>query len=135
VIMFDAAHAAARLKFSKLEALAARPGTPGEGEAAKAAIERLYQLFPDLRPDPLLGLFLQLDRTCDRNNGCCDRTGVVGPGTKTHAYSLRCACCGRHRGWLPKRATEILRVLHADGRLGTEPVLRDQSIVPGRKSP
>ena len=120
-------------RLAKLEALAARPGTPGEGAAARAAIDRIMARFgeaPKPAPcDPLLGLRLRLDRRCDRARGCCQRFGIVRPGRGPHCYELRCANCGRHRGWLKATAAALLSAMQADGRLRS-PVLRDAGIVP-----
>lgn len=38
-----------RSRFEKLQALAARPGTEGEGAAARAAIDRMLEHWPELR--------------------------------------------------------------------------------------
>jgi hypothetical protein len=133
----------ARLR--KLEALAARPGTPGEAAAARAAIERIkarcgtaqqstfdFQPAQQQRPitlDIVLGMHLRLDRACDRRKGCCRRMGVIGHGKGPHAYALRCADCGRQRGWLKRTAADLLRAMATDGRLKA-PILRDRGIVP-----
>lgn len=42
----------ARYKLVKLRAMAARPGTPAEGENAKARIEQILTKFPQLRGKP-----------------------------------------------------------------------------------
>jgi hypothetical protein len=58
---------------------------------------------------PLIGLRIRLDRTKDVPCGACGQTDVViGPGTGPHAASLRCASCGRHRGWLPSAFADFL---------------------------
>jgi hypothetical protein len=128
----------ARLR--KLEALAARPGTPGEGAAARSAIERIKARcapqqpgFAQPRPrsiDALIGLTLRLDRTADRHNGCCEHRGVVRAGVAMHAYAIRCAKCGKHRGWIKQSTAELLRRMAHDGRLTAAPILRDGGIVP-----
>jgi hypothetical protein len=61
-------------------------------------------------PDaPLVALRIRLKRSCDIPCCACGDTAVViGQGTSPHAASLHCACCGRHRGWLPKAVTEFL---------------------------
>lgn len=110
----------ARRYLTKLEALVQRPGTLGEGEAAEAAIARVRgrqnQAPPPAIIDPLIGHSLRLDRSCDRNSGCCDRRGVIEPGTGPHSHGLRCCRCGRHLGWLKTRAASLLRQLHVEGR-------------------
>jgi hypothetical protein len=120
-------------RLRKLQALAARPGTPGEGAAARAAIDRLMaRLRPPPPPPPktIIGLRLRLDRDCDRRNPCCDRHGIIHPGCGPHRYSLRCACCGKHRGWIKASAGDLLRAMQRDGRLTAAPILRDAGIAP-----
>jgi hypothetical protein len=76
-------------------------------------------------------LTLRLDRTCDRGpGGCCDRRGIVDEGVGPHCYALRCARCGKHRGWLKSAAADLLQALQADDRLSAEPKLSDRGIVP-----
>jgi hypothetical protein len=84
---------------------------------------------PSISPvsDSPIGLRLKLDRRCDRE-GCCDRHGVIGPGTGPHKYALRCADCGRHRGWLSTCAANLLSDIRADS--SPLPVLRDRGVVP-----
>jgi putative DNA primase/helicase len=80
--------------------------------------------------DPLVDLTIRLDRACDREQGCRDRcVGVIEPGSGPHCYALHCAGCGRHRGWLPRRAAALLRSLYEVGQLSSAPILRDQAIV------
>jgi hypothetical protein len=101
----------------KLEALARAPGTPGEGVAARAAIDRIIARAP--QPTTIIGLRLRLDRACDRRKPCCDRHGIVGPGAGPHRYSLRCAQCGAHRGWVKSAAADLMETMRADGRLSS----------------
>jgi hypothetical protein len=75
-------------RLAKLEALAARPGTPSEGAAARAAIAHIRAR---LRPPTIIGPRLRLDRSSDHRHPCCDRHGIVGEGRGPHRYSLRCA--------------------------------------------
>jgi hypothetical protein len=110
-------------RLRKLKVLAARPGTPGERQAAEAAIARIHEAVS------LTGLQLGLDRSCDRTHGCCRRRGVIRPGRGPHRYELRCTNCGRHRGWLKAAAAELLAAMQRDGRLRA-PILRDRGIVP-----
>jgi hypothetical protein len=117
-------------RLRKLEALAARPGTPGEGAAARAAIDRLMARLRPPAPPTIIGLRLRLDRACDRRQPCCDRHGVIGEGRGPHRFSLRCACCGRHRGWVKATAASLLEAMHRDGRLSASPILRDAGIAP-----
>jgi hypothetical protein len=81
--------------------------------------------------DPLVDLTIRLDRTCDRERGCRDRcVGAIEPGSGPHCYALHCAGCGRHCGWLPRRAAALLRSLYEVGQLSSAPILRDHGIVP-----
>jgi hypothetical protein len=50
----------------------------------------------------LVGLKVKLDRPVDRERPCCNNICIIGPGKGPHAGELRCADCGRHRGWLTK---------------------------------
>jgi hypothetical protein len=125
------ADAAVADRIRKLEALAERPGTEGEGAAARAAIDRLLtRLRPASTPTTIIGLRLRLDRSCDRRSPCCDRHGIIGEGRGPHRYSLRCARCGRHAGWIKAAAADLLQAMHRDGRLSASPTLRDAGIVP-----
>jgi hypothetical protein len=56
--------------------------------------------------------------------------GIIHSGRGPHGYALRCADCGRHRGWLKGSAADVLRALHRKGDLGPAPILRDRGIVP-----
>jgi hypothetical protein len=118
-------------RLRKLEELARRPGTPGEGAAARAAIARITAAHPPPALPTLVGLRLRLDRSCDRDpGGCCDRRGVVCEGAGPHRHALRCARCMRHRGWLKKAAADVLQAMQRNGRLSPEPILRDAGVVP-----
>jgi hypothetical protein len=117
-------------RLRKLEALAARPGTPGEGAAARAAIQRIMERFRPPGPPTINGLHLKLDRTCDRRKPCCDRRGMICEGVGPHGHALRCTRCKRHRGWLKKTAADVLQAMQRNGRLSAEPILRDAGIVP-----
>jgi hypothetical protein len=118
-------------RLAKLERLAARPGSPGEGAAAHAAIERVRRRIqsPPAAAPALVGMYLRLDRSCDRAHGCCQRQGVIQPGRGPHRYELRCADCGRHRGWVKAAAASLLETMQRDDRLRS-PILRDGGIVP-----
>lgn len=79
-------------------------------------------LFSYVNPDPLVGLLVQLP------SGGHEHGTVVElrPGTKIHAYALRCPVCDVHRGWLPKAAVPFLqKILASFGRPTTPIVLRD----------
>jgi hypothetical protein len=130
-----------RRKLAALDELARRPGTIGEGEAARLAADRIRAKHQALLPldissadDPLVNLRIRLDRHCDRERSCCDNAdvGIVTAGVGPHAHGLRCASCGRHRGWLKRSAGELLRRLLADGMLGPLlPTLKDTTILRG----
>jgi hypothetical protein len=126
-------------RLQKLQALAARPGTPGEGAAARAAIARLMvRLRPPIAeprsqppaPPTIVGLHLRLDRTCDRRKPCCDRRGMICEGVGPHGHALRCARCRKHKGWLKKSAAEMLLAMLKNGRLSAQPILRDAGVIP-----
>jgi hypothetical protein len=117
-------------RLHKLEALAARPGTPGEGAAARAAIERIKERLRPPAPPTIIGLRLRLDRACDRRQPCCDRRGLICEGVGPHGPALRCAHCRKHRGWLKKTAAEVIQAMQRNGRLSAEPILRDAGIIP-----
>jgi hypothetical protein len=126
-------------RIRKLEALASRPGTPGEGAAARAAVERIKaRLRPPIvetrarppAPPTILGLHVKLDRSCDRQRPCCDRRGMICEGVGPHGHALRCARCRKHKGWLKKSAADLLLAMLKNGRLSAEPLLRDAGIIP-----
>jgi hypothetical protein len=57
----------------------------------------------------LIGLPIKLQRTIDGSCALCGETAVIiGAGAGPHVASLRCACCDRHRGWLPKTVADFL---------------------------
>jgi hypothetical protein len=72
---------------------------------------------------------VRLDRSTDRERPCCQNLATVHPGVGPHGAALRCANCGRHRGWLPKQATEFLKaIVNRFGNPADPIVLRDNSI-------
>ena len=78
-------------RLRKLEALAARPGTPAEGIAARAALERTRaRLCPKTVKH----------RPC---TSCGHESFFRDPGKGPHAAHLRCAGCGRGGRWLSRR--------------------------------
>ena len=78
-------------RLRKLEALAARPGTPGEGNAARAALERIKAR---LNPKTVK------HRPC---TSCGHESFFREAGKGPHAAHLRCAGCGRGGRWLSRR--------------------------------
>jgi hypothetical protein len=57
----------------------------------------------------LIGLRIELERNIDGPCAVCGDTAVViGSSAGPHVASLRCACCDRHRGWLPKTVADFL---------------------------
>jgi hypothetical protein len=54
---------------------------------------------------------VRLDRSTDRERPCCKNLATLSSGKGPHGAELRCAGCGRHRGWLPKQATEFLNTI------------------------
>jgi hypothetical protein len=118
-------------RIRKLERLAARPGTAGEGEAAKAALERLRaKLCPTPVAPTLVGMTLRLDRSCDRRQRCCDGVGVITEGVGPHSHGIGCAKCERHRGWLRATVAGSLLPMMKTWRLSDRPILRDAGVIP-----
>jgi hypothetical protein len=107
-------------RIEKLEAMAQRPGTPDEGAAARAAIERIRARLPAARPTANRqrkpqarrpdGRPLRMDEKiiCDAPEGvyrACRCGGVVFtvfPGIGPHAAQLVCDVCGRGGRWLSR---------------------------------
>jgi hypothetical protein len=74
-------------------------------------------------------LLVQLDRTCDRELPCCSNLATVHERAGVHAADLRCATCGRHRGFLPREAIEFIAETAARFGASTHPItLRDSTI-------
>jgi hypothetical protein len=72
---------------------------------------------------------VRLNRTVDRLRPCCENLGVVGPGQGPHAAELKCAGCGAHRGWLPRRALDFLKTTAARFGAPSDPIPpRDSTI-------
>jgi hypothetical protein len=72
---------------------------------------------------------VRLDRRTDRERSCCENLATIRPGKGPHGAELRCAGCGRHRGWLPRQATEFLNAIVNRFGNPAEPIeLRDNSI-------
>jgi hypothetical protein len=72
---------------------------------------------------------VQLERRTDREKPCCENLATIGAGKGPHSAELRCATCGRHRGWLPQEAGEFLKAITEQFGPPTEPIaLRDNSI-------
>jgi hypothetical protein len=117
-------------RLRKLEALAARPGTTGEGAAARAAIDRIRARMRPPAAPTIVGLRLILDRSCDRRHRCCRGVGVVSQGAGPHGFAIRCAGCGRYRGWPKRTAANLLQAMQANGRLSERPTLCDAGILP-----
>jgi hypothetical protein len=72
--------------------------------------------------------YIRLDRSTDRERPCCENLATLRPGKGPHGAELRCAGCGRHRGWLPKQAVDFLASI-ADRFGDPDPIiLRDQTM-------
>jgi hypothetical protein len=78
-------------RIAKLEALAARPGTPGEGQAARAALARIKA-----RVHVVIKPRVERQKPCR----CGSTTFLVEKGKGPHAHHLRCASCGRGGLWM-----------------------------------
>ena len=89
-------------RIRKLEALAERPGTPGEGVAARAALQRIKARYEVVfRP------------TVTRAKACkCGSTRfAVGPGKGPHAHHyLRRVNCGRGGIWMSRAVAKQFEV-------------------------
>jgi hypothetical protein len=92
---------AARLR--KLEALAARPGSPGERQAAEAAIARIRARLASERPSSERAITWR--KTCR----CGSNRFVVEAGRGPHAAHLRCAQCERGGMWMSRSDFEKLK--------------------------
>jgi hypothetical protein len=70
-------------------------------------------------------------RLLDRRSGgppCCIGVLTVGSSAGPHEAALRCAQCGRHRGWLSSMAATLLRYRFEERSLLTLPELRSDGI-------
>ena len=87
-------------KLFALDELARRPGTPGEGQAARLAADRIIAahqalVFSNANTDvdePLVNLHLRLDRACDRQCPRCDGIRHCRRWTAFPRRSLRLLC-------------------------------------------
>ena len=81
-------------------------------------------LFPELDRT-----VVRLDRKIDRERPCCENLATIHVGSGPHGAALRCASCGRHRGWLPKEATDFVKAVSEQfGVLDRPIILGDQTI-------
>jgi hypothetical protein len=87
-------------RIAKLEALAHRPGTPGEGRAAAEAIARILDArLPGAPYRPGERIYAGLTKYPPCRH-CGSNVFKVEPGTIVHAARLSCAQCGRFNKWL-----------------------------------
>ena len=71
-----------------------------------SALLPTFDLFGEPTAPPQI---VRLDRSTDRERPCCDNLATIHPRPDTmHAAELRCAGCGKHRGWLPRVALDFL---------------------------
>jgi hypothetical protein len=75
---------------AKLEALAARPGTPGERKAAEAALARIRGRLVSEKL-PLTPRIITRPKLCR----CGSNRFIVEAGRGPHEAHLRCEQCGR----------------------------------------
>src|SRR5437763_13329737 len=85
-------------------------------------------------------LLVRLGRTIDEEKKCCENLATVHAGKGPHGAELRCAGCGRHRGWLPQEfKTFIEDFVRRFGAPVGPMILRDTSLKIGgitmQKSP
>ena len=53
---------------------------------------------------------VRLDRSIDRQSPCCQNIAIVHPRSEgVHAADLRCASCGKHRGFLRRASSPVPR--------------------------
>jgi hypothetical protein len=85
--------------------------------------EQLAMFATEPASSPLIGPTIKLDRPADRERPCCDNLVTIGSSKGMHYASLTCACCGRHRGWLP--ATAVTFISQAAQHFGStaEPIV------------
>jgi hypothetical protein len=84
-------------RIRKLEALAARPGTHGERQAAEAALARIRgRLASEKRPTAPCTV------TWHKPCRCGSKRFVVEAGRGPHAAHLRCEQCGRGGLWMSR---------------------------------
>jgi hypothetical protein len=57
---------------------------------------------------PAIGMTVRLDRDIDRLKPCHANIAIIHPGKGGHAGELRCATCGRHRGWASKAMIDFI---------------------------
>ena len=75
---------------------------------------------------PPVGMTVRLDRGADRSSACCSNLAVVEPKAGPHAHPLRCAICGKHRGWLPLAAARFIsQTVRTFGVPPEPPIIRD----------
>jgi hypothetical protein len=81
----------------------------------------------------LIGLPMKLQRTIDGPCAVCGETAVIiGAGAGPHTASLRCACCDRHRGWLPTTVADFLKnVIVRFGRPTVPITIRNSELAVG----
>jgi hypothetical protein len=98
-------------RIEKLERLIERPGTPGEGEAARAALKRIMTRLP------VVGRVIERDRPCK----CNSTRFTVEPGKGLHAFHLRCASWERGGMWMTRAEAQQLEQEHAEAVARVQP--------------
>jgi hypothetical protein len=91
-------------RISKLKRLIDRPGTLGEGQAAKAALKRVVTRLP------IIGRDFEHFRSCR----CGSTQFTIEPGKGPHAFHLRCAACSRGGMWMTRAEAKQLEDEHAE---------------------
>jgi hypothetical protein len=95
-------------RISKLKRLIDRPGTPGEGLAARAALKRIVSRLP------IVGRDFEHTRPCK----CGSSRFTIEPGKGPHAFHLRCASCTRGGMWMTRAEARQLEAEHAAATAG-----------------
>jgi hypothetical protein len=80
--------------------------------------------------DPLLGLFVRLARSTDRQCSCGNTMVILRAASEPHGNEMRCATCNHHHGWLPKVAATFLKESIRVFGVPREPITFDDATIP-----
>jgi hypothetical protein len=73
-------------------------------------------------------MLVRLERRADQTKPCCENLASIHPGKGPHAAELKCAICGKHRGWIPQGALDFVKTVAATIGAQDPIVLRENSI-------
>jgi hypothetical protein len=123
----------AAMAASKVAAGAARPSRQeltGHDDRAAMTIHSSRQSDCFGFEDPLIGLYVKLERAIDRRRPCHDNMCEIASGRGPHRYALLCATCGTFRGWLPKAAALfVAKTICVVGALDVPLIWRDETVL------